>query len=89
MIAKLLLAVIVVIIWILLDSRMGAGTGRKTKLPPGPKGWPIIGNLLDMPKAQQWFTFSEWKKIYGGSAVNSAVRVHVLTTHYLRRHRWT
>lgn len=34
-------------------------------LPPGPKGYPLIGNVLDMPTAQQWRTYAQWGKIYG------------------------
>lgn len=33
--------------------------------PPGPKGWPIIGNLFDIPHKNSWFVYTEWKKIYG------------------------
>lgn len=33
-------------------------------LPPGPAGYPIIGNLLDMRKAQ-WLKFTDWRKKYG------------------------
>ncbi|KAI0270344.1 cytochrome P450 [Russula aff. rugulosa BPL654] len=36
------------------------------KLPPGPRGYPIIGNLLEMRGAAQWLKFSEWQKKYGG-----------------------
>lgn len=35
------------------------------KLPPGPAGWPVIGNLLDMPVTHQWLKFAEWKDIWG------------------------
>ncbi|KAK7678433.1 hypothetical protein QCA50_018493 [Cerrena zonata] len=34
-------------------------------LPPGPKGYPIIGNLLQMPSTTPWKTFREWSKLYG------------------------
>ena len=34
------------------------------KVPPGPRGYPIIGNLLEM-KAGQWLKFTEWQKKYG------------------------
>ena len=34
------------------------------KVPPGPRGYPIIGNLLEMT-AGQWLKFSEWQKTYG------------------------
>ncbi|KAI0275201.1 cytochrome P450 [Gloeopeniophorella convolvens] len=40
------------------------------QLPPGPKGWPIIGNLLDMPKSQEWITFQQWSKDYESDIVH-------------------
>lgn len=42
---------------------------RKSKaevpLPPGPKGLPVIGALLDFPTSKPWETYSKWAKEYG------------------------
>lgn len=29
-------------------------------LPPGPKGLPVIGNLLDIPQKLEWVQYREW-----------------------------
>ncbi len=38
---------------------------RKPPLPPGPKGLPLVGNVLDMPSEKDWFTFAKWGETYG------------------------
>ncbi|KAI0311891.1 cytochrome P450 [Amylostereum chailletii] len=38
---------------------------RQLPLPPGPKPWPIIGNLLDVPKVRPWEGYAEWGRKYG------------------------
>ncbi|KAF8997188.1 cytochrome P450 [Cyathus striatus] len=35
------------------------------KLPPGPAGVPVLGNLLHLMTGTPWLTFKEWKKQYG------------------------
>lgn len=38
--------------------------GNRGSLPPGPKGWPIIKNILDIPAEYQWKTFLKWSREY-------------------------
>ena len=49
----------------LLLTRWVATRMRRRKLPPGPTGLPIIGNLLDMPAGPSWKTYLQWSKKYG------------------------
>ncbi|KAF9522936.1 cytochrome P450 [Crepidotus variabilis] len=35
-------------------------------LPPGPKGLPIIGNIADVPTEQEWRTYADWGRKWGG-----------------------
>ncbi|ESK85428.1 cytochrome p450 [Moniliophthora roreri MCA 2997] len=34
-------------------------------LPPGPKGYPIVGNLFQLDVDRPWHSLLEWKKTYG------------------------
>ncbi|KAK7692340.1 hypothetical protein QCA50_003965 [Cerrena zonata] len=34
-------------------------------LPPGPTRYPIIGNLLNMPRSMPWKTYQKWSQSYG------------------------
>lgn len=38
---------------------------RGLPLPPGPRGLPVIKNLLQWPQGNAWRRFSEWRKVYG------------------------
>lgn len=39
--------------------------------PPGPKGYPFVGNMFDMPSSEQWRVYADWAKTYGEWLVNS------------------
>jgi hypothetical protein len=34
-------------------------------LPPGPKGLPLVGNVLDLPKEYECLTYTDWRATYG------------------------
>ena len=41
------------------------GNPNGLPLPPGPKGYPLIGNLFDVPKDKPWVVYDKWRKTYG------------------------
>ena len=42
---------------------------RRAKLPPGPAGWPILGNMLDVPKSgAEWIHYRNMGEKYSLSA---------------------
>jgi hypothetical protein len=66
----------VVTLWLVKKVTEKKPLGRQI---PGPKGWPIIGNLLDVPNEVEYKVFSQWRKKYGervGHSVPKLGRLH-------------
>ncbi|PPQ68675.1 hypothetical protein CVT26_002956 [Gymnopilus dilepis] len=55
----LLCVAVLLITW----SRASIPTGSKN--PPGPHGWPIIGNILNLSLKGSWNSLTAFRKIYG------------------------
>ncbi|KAG2046757.1 cytochrome P450 [Suillus hirtellus] len=46
--------------------------------PPGPSGWLLIGNILDMPHIKPWLIFATWGKKYGNISHIEVVGQHIV-----------
>ncbi|TBU32655.1 cytochrome P450 [Dichomitus squalens] len=62
----LLDAAAIVVALLILNRLFGNKPARAGPLPSGPKGLPLIGNLLEMPASHEWQTFAQWGQRWGG-----------------------
>jgi len=67
--------------WLSRFLRGHGSDSNRLPLPPGPKGYPIIDNLLDVPTDKSWQTFDQWSKIYGMSCIDQNPTYSLRATH--------
>jgi hypothetical protein len=46
--------------------------------PPGPKGLPVIGNVLDLPMDKEWLVFRKWGQTWGKEICSSHLDAYCL-----------
>ncbi|KAK7695619.1 hypothetical protein QCA50_000255 [Cerrena zonata] len=54
---------------------------NRPPVPPGPKGLPLVGNVLDMPTSYEWLAIAKWTKRWG-----DIIHVNVLGKRFIFLH---
>ena len=67
--------------WLSRLLRERRNNPNRLPLPPGPKGYPIIDNLLDMPTDKSWQVFDKWSKTYGTFSIDHKPIYSLCPTH--------
>ena len=65
-------------------KKLRSGNPKGLPLPPGPKGYPLIGSLLEMPIDKPWLVYDEWRKTYGKSLIIDSLLSQIFSFFY----RW-
>ncbi|EAU86764.1 cytochrome P450 [Coprinopsis cinerea okayama7 len=51
-------------------SRQRSHASRSLPLPPGPKKWPLVGNLFHIPTTFEWETYAHWSEVYNSDILH-------------------
>ncbi|KAJ7124060.1 cytochrome P450 [Mycena crocata] len=57
--------------------------GKKQLTPPGPPGWPLIGNMFDLPGKESWKVYLEWSNRYSKFTESDIVGMKLAGTQFL------
>jgi len=55
--------------WLSRLLRDRGNNPNRLPLPPGPRGYPVIGNLFDVTTDKLWKVFDNWSKTFGTSCI--------------------
>ncbi|EKM55885.1 uncharacterized protein PHACADRAFT_209397 [Phanerochaete carnosa HHB-10118-sp] len=59
------ISVALVCLWVLASRKR-----QRYRYPPGPKGLPILGNVLDIPTGYGWFAYRDWARQYDSDIIH-------------------
>jgi hypothetical protein len=71
-IMDIMLALIAVLSLVILVGLVRRLISKNVNLPPGPPGYPLIGNIFDIPRQYAWLAFTQWGQLYGQYAHNDS-----------------
>ena len=75
-VSTILLVLCVVILWAFYARKRHTVTGP---YPPGPRKYPFLANLLDIPTSFEWETYARWGKEYSKySSVFKVIPIPIL-----------
>lgn len=46
---------------------------KHERTPPGPRGWPLIGNIFDLPTKESWKVYLDWSRKYNSDVLSLRV----------------
>lgn len=55
--------------------------GSSSHLPPGPKGLPLLGHVLHMPKSHAYLLWQEWSNKYGPIILLNMLGTNIVVLH--------
>ena len=72
------IAAVTVLLFLIRQLRTSRVNSKRLPYPPGPRPYPLIGNLLDLPTTYPWLAYDNWAKTYG-----DIVHIQALGQHFI------